>query len=412
MAKEDGAEPIRLTFGEVEGRLARLHEIASDKRTQFQARLRNFQKHGIPAGAVASRGKAIRYSPGQVLELALALEFTQLGLLPERVVKVFEGDRFPIFMATRMAAQAILSKGGFLPDKDRVDENLPTTTGRWWQTHDEEDDPLSMFLYFDPFGLEALTDITAKYEDPVTATFFYGGAGIIRENIVRWTAGPNVRRLALVNVTALIWSLIVRTKPENQRAFLDELVAWCDAQEDAHFIDTVQEAIDEGVEETAKVVVIETYEDVVAYADELMNLKGLPRPVAEALVKRAQQMIEEGKVPAEGTSLAGKPWREMTEQDTEDEIVAQMTLGGMPEMVARAHIEAGREERHERMRERLREKLAKEGRSWPQPDDLGERTGKRFGDMSVFEMVMELGGFDSGASKADDQEGSAANGDR
>jgi len=38
-------------------------------------------------------------------------------------------------------------------------------------------------------------------------------------------------------------------------------------------------------------------EDIVEHAETLKNLKGLPRVVAEAMVRRAQQMIDTGKMP-------------------------------------------------------------------------------------------------------------------
>lgn len=309
---------IRLTFGELEARLGRLHEISRDKQSTFGARIRNFQrleKRPIPAGLRRSQGKAVHYSPGQVFELALALELTQLGLLPERVADVFSQNAFPIFMVARMAAQAILEKGGFLPDKDRIDENMPTNTGHWWRTHDEENDPLSMFLYFDPTALAALTDIPEKYEDQASATFFYGGAGIVKENIVRWTAGPIVRRLALINVTAVLWGLVVRSKPENQTKFLREVIDWADALEESHFLDTVQEAVDERDDGEVPVVLIETHEDIIKHAETLRNLKGLPRPVADAYIKRAERIIEEGKLPPDKAGLSGKPTPDEFQQE-------------------------------------------------------------------------------------------------
>lgn len=330
-------DAIRLTFGELEARLARLHEISSEKRTQFQARLRNFQRLGIPAGVGAGRGKAAYYTPGQVFEMALALELTQLGLLPERVQQIFSTNKFPISQSTEMAARSILEKGGFLPDKERVDENMTIATGSQWVTHDEENDPMSMFLFFDPTALASLTDISEKYEDQASATFFYGGPGIVRENIVRWTAGPHTRRLSLINVTALIWSLIVRTKPERQTMFCKKLEEWADNLQLGYLAETMDEAIEEG---TRNVVVLETPEDIVAHAELLKGLKGLPRPVAEAMVERAKRMVETGKIPGPNAGLTGKPLAEMSGPEFVEEMVGRLTLGGLPEFIARGALEA------------------------------------------------------------------------
>lgn len=288
---DERSTPIRLTFGELEGRLARMHDIAIEKRTQFQARLRNFQKLGLPEDVGGGRGKTVYYGVGHAVELALAVELTQLGLVPERVISVFRQNKFPIFMAVRMAAQAIIEKGGFLPDSERSrsGENMPTNTGHWWVSHDEADDPMSMFLYFDPSALASLMPGDGDDEDIASATFFYGGPGIIRENIVRWTAGPHVRRLSLINVTAMLWSLVNRTKAETQKQFMLEVVEWADAVEEAHFVETVTDGMS-----PENTVIIKSYEDVVRHADLMRQLKGLPPSVAEAMIKVAKRKLEEG----------------------------------------------------------------------------------------------------------------------
>ncbi|MGI8705982.1 MAG: hypothetical protein ACR2JJ_09350 [Sphingomicrobium sp.] len=286
--------PIRLTFGEVEARLARLHEISSEKRTQFQARLRNFQKHGIPAGVRSGRGRVVHYEPGQVLELALALELTQLGLLPERIGRVFRDNKFPISQAVLMAARSIIEKGGFKPDRERIDENMPTNTGHWWRTHDEVDDPDSVFLYFDPTALSPLTDTPKKYgEDQASATFFFGGPNLIKENIVRWTAGPIVRRLSVINVTAVVWALVVRTKPERQRQFCEQVHAWADLLQMQHLIESVP------AERPENLIVIDSDEALLANAELFKNLKGLPTNVADAMIERARKRVEGEQTAAE-----------------------------------------------------------------------------------------------------------------
>lgn len=344
-AATDGRQEfLLLTFGEMEARLARLHEIASDKRTQFQARLRNFQRLGIPAGVGAGRGKSVHYSPGQVVQMALALELTQLGLLPERVVQVFHLNKLPIAQSVAMAARAIIEKGGFLPDSERVDENMTIATGSQWVTHSEEDDPMSMFLFFDPTALSSLTDIPEKYEDQASATFFYGGPGIVRENIVRWTAGPHTRRLSLINVTALLWSLVVRTRPDRQQQFCKEVEAWADELQWEHLTETVEEAIEEGTEEE-NVLVLDSPEKIIEHAETLKSLKGLPRPVAEAMVERAKRIIETGEMPDPNAGLTGKSITDMTGPEFIEEMVGRLTLGGLPEFVARGALEASAAEK-------------------------------------------------------------------
>lgn len=73
-------------FGGVEALLADVHGIASDRRTAFQARLKNFLRLGLLDDVKAGRGKAAKYEIHHILTLAVALEFAQLGMTPERIV--------------------------------------------------------------------------------------------------------------------------------------------------------------------------------------------------------------------------------------------------------------------------------------------------------------------------------------
>jgi hypothetical protein len=184
------------------------------------------------------------------------------------------------------ATRSIIEKGGFKPDRERIDENMPTNTGHWWGTHDEAEDPDSVFLYFDPTALSHLTSIPEKDgEDQASATFFYGGPKLIQENIVRWTAGPVVRRLSVINVTAVVWALVVRTKPERQRQFCEQVHAWADLLQMQHLVETAP------VEKPENLIVIDSDEALVANAEVFKSLKGLPRPVAVAMIERAQKRI-------------------------------------------------------------------------------------------------------------------------
>ena len=42
-------------------------------------------------------------------------------------------------------------------------------------------------------------------------------------------------------------------------------------------------------------------------------------------------------------------------------------------------------------------------KKWPQPDDIGERTGKRFSDMSAIEMALEMGAWDIAKEEEEEQ---------
>lgn len=178
--------PHPLIFGDVDAILAQKHRIAARNRTKFQARLKNLHRLGWPLKFVSVKGKTSLYDPGALADMALAVELTQLGLTPERVVHVLRANRWPTLMAYRLAADSLVGAGA-------------------------DEQGLPMFLYFDPAALDALTieqemidDTGPEYDwDAASDSFFYGGIGIVRDNIANWTSGDDCR-LSLVNVTALL----------------------------------------------------------------------------------------------------------------------------------------------------------------------------------------------------------------
>src|ERR1044072_1165555 len=216
---------IKFGFGVVEHLLAKSSGIASHKRSQFQGRLRNFQRFGIPRGVAAGKGKAAAYGPGEIAQLALAIELTDLCLLPERVAEVFECGTYPLLMAVRFAA----------------DNLVRHPTG--FDAHEErEADPPSTFLYCDPSALAPLKEGYGQGEDTASQTFFYIGAEDLRHNLLKWTSGPTPR-LAIINVTGLLWNIgqlvgdlhgVTRNIAEHaaRELFFRELGNWADAEID------------------------------------------------------------------------------------------------------------------------------------------------------------------------------------
>lgn len=182
--------PISLTFGELDAVLAGMHRIDQTKRTAFQSRLKNFHRLGYPIWFQATKGRAATYSPCQIVEMALAVEMTQLGLPPERITAVLGANLWATLKAFQIAAR-------FLADS-------PTGFG---ECRPDATEPLSMFLYFDPAALHPLTlHLPASVvpdQDEASNSFFYGGIGIVREGIASWTSSGSPR-LSIVNVTAMI----------------------------------------------------------------------------------------------------------------------------------------------------------------------------------------------------------------
>lgn len=183
------ADSIAWTFGELESVLANVHFIDQSKRTAFQSRLKNFHRLGYPLGFHAVKGKAATYTPLQIIEMALAVELTQLGLPPERASFVLGHNRWPILVAAEMVARELQTDPAAFSSETGLSDRV-----------------LSMFLYFDPAALHPLTlHLPAKAlpdMDEAANSFFYGGIGIVREGLAAWTSGASAR-LSLINVTAL-----------------------------------------------------------------------------------------------------------------------------------------------------------------------------------------------------------------
>lgn len=186
----DDADRPRFTFnfGQIDAALATMHGIAATKRTAFQARLKNFHRLGFPRELASTKGRASSYTAGMAVEMALALEMTQLGLPPDRIIHVLTLNSFRMGMAIRMAARELIE----------APQGFDLEVGR-------ERDPMSMFVYFDPSALRSLTledvnSVPAAHE--ADDAFFYGGEGVVRIGITNWTSGYR-NRLSFINVTAM-----------------------------------------------------------------------------------------------------------------------------------------------------------------------------------------------------------------
>lgn len=195
-------------FGELEAILADVNAIPSVQRTSFQARLKDMQRHGLLRMETLPRGKAAAYGLREVALMAIAVEMCQLGLSSKRAVEVMLADEGPLWMAVLMAANAFEDRPGvFDPDVANDDDCLELHGFQPEWADSGKTDPLSMFLYFDPAVLAPWGEAFGEEgEDVASATFFYAGEGIVRDSIARWTTGPT-RRLALINVTKLIFDL-------------------------------------------------------------------------------------------------------------------------------------------------------------------------------------------------------------
>lgn len=269
--------PVKWTFGQLDAVLADIHKIADSKRTAFQSRLKNFHRLKFPHGFQSSKGKTATYSVGDIFMMALAVEMTQLGLSPERVVRVLVSNWFPVTMAARMAADALVSD----PYGFDLEGAFP-----------EKKDPLSMFLFFDPSALQGLSTDAAGDDamwDEASSSFFYGGQGVIREQFVDWTL--NSGRLSLLNITAMLDRLAYTTAaytavadPDLQlllswrRDFFAEVADWAEHYGDRLF--------GEGADAAAQKEFLESYLEY-----------GSPGPAAEGAATVIRNMMNETGLP-------------------------------------------------------------------------------------------------------------------
>lgn len=209
-------------FGELEAVLASLHAVAQTKRTAFQSRLKNFHRLGYPIGFQSIKGRPSTYSPSEVVDMALAVEMTQLGLPPERASTILGSNRWPTLMALRLAASSLEAF------ENASGAALPETLA---------DGPLQMFIYFDPGALGPLTvhlpASTLPDVDEATSSFFYGGLAIVREHLQAWTSN-GVSRISMINLTSLINSILDALYPSgrpdrtsNRAAFISALHEAC-----------------------------------------------------------------------------------------------------------------------------------------------------------------------------------------
>jgi len=84
------------TYQEVENAIARLHHVPSARTGTFKARIRNFQRVGlIPSSP--GKGLRIRYDIEDVIRWALCFEFSEIGLLPEQIKRIFTCSGWTLF---------------------------------------------------------------------------------------------------------------------------------------------------------------------------------------------------------------------------------------------------------------------------------------------------------------------------
>ena len=193
-------------FAGVEALLAEVNSIQRDKRTAFQARLKNFLRLGLLPDVKEGRGKAASYETHQVLMLALAVEFTQLGFPPDATVAMIRRSLMEIVGAIRS-----------IPKRE-------SDTADW----------SPRIVYFDPAGLSPLMDESAVSQRRALS---FAPVDKFKDDL-RDMLAQGSTRLALINVTGLVVSLAEALERSSShkgvsRFFAQALYDWAAADDEA-----------------------------------------------------------------------------------------------------------------------------------------------------------------------------------
>jgi hypothetical protein len=188
---------FELTFGGLEAILARVHDIASDKRIAFQGRIKAYLRLGLLHDVRQGRGKAAIFRVEHLLQIATAVEFTRLGLTPERSVQVAR-QQFQIAWGIMESLPGILSD-------------------RWAEAVEAGDiSNMSWLLHCEPDGLAAMT----RNEGEQAPGEFVA--------ITPMWQKVNRRRFSCFNFT-LFLAEIYAALPEPMRGdFVADATAWAD----------------------------------------------------------------------------------------------------------------------------------------------------------------------------------------
>lgn len=167
--------PATYQFAQIESALATMHKVATSRRSAFQGRLKHYQKQGFPEGINTGRGRAATYTAIHGIHLAIALEFNELGILPERAINIYKSQQIYIDNAIARASHDILCDEGF-----------------------------ELLIYFDP---SALNDLRGEVSwDDASMSLGFCRSNRMQE-VLDEPHLPYRRRIAFVNLTTALVSL-------------------------------------------------------------------------------------------------------------------------------------------------------------------------------------------------------------
>lgn len=138
----------------------------------FLGRFQHLQRLRLVQGINPGRGKQAEYRANHVLIIALAMQLLQLGLTPERAVRLIQTNQDRVRLGISLAVRS-------------------------------EDSLNPAFLYFDPALLTELGDRSGEY-DHADQTFHYAGKATLFEMIEDFFFESDVPRMAIINVKGTI----------------------------------------------------------------------------------------------------------------------------------------------------------------------------------------------------------------
>lgn len=184
---------IELSFSEVEMCLADVHQIRTDRRGAFTARIKNLLKLGLLPDVQAGRGRAASYAAWDLFVIAVAIELAQLGLSPDRAVNAIRANQKSLAAGIYLAAHGLLSE------------------------YEE-----AILFYFDPASLEDMMKQAPK-GDRTASDFLCGPVSQLKQHLEDHGA-KSLSRLAMFNATILLRSLLANgIASDDQASFLEEL---------------------------------------------------------------------------------------------------------------------------------------------------------------------------------------------
>ncbi|MGB5725257.1 MAG: hypothetical protein WBM39_12675 [Parasphingorhabdus sp.] len=77
---------MEFTYKEIQEILAQKHRIAHANQTAFRGRIQHMQRLGFPTGVNTGKGKRVSYTWRELLLMALAFEYLEIGSTPDRSI--------------------------------------------------------------------------------------------------------------------------------------------------------------------------------------------------------------------------------------------------------------------------------------------------------------------------------------